>query len=613
MINFESDLLREKIVSELAKLEIGNYVSFIVEYSGDIKTLLEPADFAYGIPVTPIYAVIFLEATKLPLLKQVAPQLILIEPPTVYILSELSPLTTSNIVPFSEGEPFYLTGNGVLVGIIDSGIDYLNKEFTREDGKTRITRIWDQTDSTGTPPLDLVMGSEYNSEDINKALEAFNGGGDPYTIVPEKDVVGHGTEIAGIIGARGFGEVKGAAPDCEFLIVKVNPFIGQLTDELGDLPDIPVYQDTYISLGIKYLIDTQAKIKKPLVIILPFSSNYGGHDGSSAIERIVDYFSSTYKVTFVTGNGNEGQAGTHTSGIINTTGSIQTVEFQIGTNQRSITLTFWCSYPDKVSVGLVSPSGQIIPRIAIKPNEKREVEFIFEKSMATISYFYPENRTGDENVLINIRNVAPGIWKLNLYGDYIVSGIYNIWMNQRAFLSPETRFLEPTNNTTLTIPSTSKRIISTAYYNQTTGGIGEFSGFGYTRDGRIKPDITSGGVNVLTTTVGGGTTTVTGSSAATAVLTGAVALLLQWGIVEGNDIDMHGVTIKSYLIRGARERPDEEYPNPVWGYGTLDLLGVFEALRSLKENRYALNSSNFSLMRNVDVVIPEDINKRLKY
>jgi len=293
--------------------------------------------------------------------------------------------------------------------------------------------------------------------------------------------------------------------------------------------------------------------------------------------------------------------------------AIDSVEFQVGKNQETISISFWCSYPDKVSIGMVSPSGQVVPKIAIKRNERRQISFIYEKSTAIITYYYPENRTGDELIMINIRDVAQGIWKINLYGDYIVSGVYNMWMNQRALLTPDTKFLAPTNNTTLTIPSTSMRIISTAYYDQSTGAIGEFSGWGYTRDGRIKPDITTGGVNVLTTTVGGGTTTVTGSSAATAVLTGAVALLLQWGIVEGNDIDMHGLTIKTYLIRGANQRPNEVYPNPIWGYGTLDLQGVFDALRTLKDYGPVLSIPNTAFMRNVNVIVPEDVERRLRY
>lgn len=603
----------QDVSSKYVNLNNKLYESALIEYAGDIQLLLENKNYAIAIPITSLYAVIFVESGKLPQLIQETPEIIYVEPQSTFNLIEISPFITSNIIKFNEGELIDLRGSGILVGIIDSGIDYLNKEFTTEDGKTRIFRLWDQTSNFKNPPQDLKIGSDYTNEDINKALEAYGRGEDPYLIVPEKDEVGHGTEMAGIIGARGIGEVRGAAPDCEFAIVKTRPLDKSFNEFYGIDPQIPLYEDVFVSLAIKYLVNIQKQLNKPLVILLPFGSNAGGHDGSSAIERLIDFFSFSSRLCFITGTGNEAQASTHASGKLISSGSQDSVEFQVGENQKYLQLLCWCTYSDKISIGLISPSGQVIPRLPVKINQKTNVNFLFEKSKASISYFYPENKTGDELINIEIFDAASGIWTLILYGDYISNGIYNVWMSTKIFLRPETRFLSPTDLITLTIPSTSKSIVSTAYYNQSTNAIGEFSGLGFTRDGRIKPEIASGGESVLTTAVGGGTTTITGSSAAAAVLTGAVALIFQWGIVEGNDPLMNHNTITTYLIRGATQRPNEVYPNPSWGYGTLDLLGVFESLRTIANDYFRYNPCYYDTcyMRNVTTFIPTDIYRRL--
>src|SRR5699024_1116354 len=113
---------------------------------------------------------------------------------------------------------------GVIVGIIDTGIDYLNDEFRDENGKSRIISIWDQTIQSNESELKGVpFGSLYTNEEINKAIEAYELGENPYNIVPSKDLNGHGTGMAGIVGATGKNkEIKGIAPKCEFVIIKLS-------------------------------------------------------------------------------------------------------------------------------------------------------------------------------------------------------------------------------------------------------------------------------------------------------------------------------------------------------------------------------------------------------
>lgn len=586
--------------------------SFMVEYTGNIVEEFRGINYADVLVITPFNAIVYVERGRAIELFRTSKTIQSVEPVVTYILTEISPIETSNIIKFNQGELLPLRGEGVLAGIIDTGIDYLNKEFTTEDGRTRISSIWDQTINTGTTPFDIPYGSEYTREDINRAIEAQNQGQDPYAIVPSRDTVGHGTASAGIIGARGYGDVVGAAPSCEFVVVKLRPSNPIQAEQIGIVGAENLYQNTDISVAMYYLMEVQRRLLKPMAIFVPLGSNFGGHDGSSSVERVIDIYALRRGIAYITGTGNQGRSETHSSGFLQSTGDMEIIELNIDPAQTNLWMEIWVNYPDKVAVGFTSPTGQRIRRIPVKIQGIEEIKFLLEGTIARVSYSYPENITGDEAIIIVFSNLKPGIWKIELYGDYIVDGRYNAWISSRPVSKPETRFLTPDNNITLSIPSTSSGAITTAYYNQSTDILGEFSGVGYTRDGRIKPEITTGGVNVLTTSVGGGTTVVSGSSVGTAVLTGAVILLLQWGIVNGNDPRLYGEKIKFYLIRGTKKRPGDVYPNPEWGYGILDLEGVFQAIRGI-ETPTNIQTRGDSLeieMKKVQIAIPREVYKR---
>lgn len=598
------------------------YTSYIVYYSGSIVSSIAEIPQASVIILTPYMAVIFVETGYENLIASIS-NVSIIEPPNEYILTQLSPLETSNIIQFTEGKPIDLTGTGVIIGTIDTGIDYLNVEFTREDETTRILSIWDQTDSSGVPPENIRYGSVYSNEQINSAIKLSKDGGDPYSIVPERDTNGHGTQCAGIIGARGYNNVRGAAPNCDFIVVKVRP-----TREFSEISEIsstsiPIYHNTDIATAMLYLIQEKAKYQRPIVIFLPMSSNLGGHDGTSAIEELIDYYSFAATVTFALGTGNQGNSETHSSGYINNTGETVSVELSVGPNQGNLNVSIWCRYPDKISLGITSPSGQVVSRIPVKISQNVAINFLYENTTTEVTYFFPEVISGNELIFLSFSNIAPGIWTVTLFGDYIVNGLFNVWIDQRPLSRPGTALLNPDNFVTLAIPSTSATAITTAFYNQNTDTIGSESGVGFTSTNEIKPEITCGGVNVLTTSLNNTTTTISGSSAATAVLTGAIALLYQWGIIENNLPNMSSETIKTFLIRGTRKRPNEAYPSPYWGYGTLDMLGVFDAIRGIyyQQDQIAppitINPKPAILLRkcddNIDTVLPVSLLGRLKY
>lgn len=559
------------------------YASYVVEYDGDIVSATEATGFASAFVLDENYAIVSVKRGRENELISKVKEIVFLDLGRIYTLCQVSPLESANIIQFHKNPYLTLTGQGILLGLIDTGIDYMNSEFIFENDTTKVVRLWDQSISTGKAPSTIPFGSEYTSKEIDEAIKAARGGKDPYAIVPSKDINGHGTHMASLMGARGTKpELVGAAPDSRFIVVKLKNIAIETAESYG-VSDIVVakYTDTDIILALKYIYNVVRELNTPISILVPLGSNLGPHDGSSVLERYIDQLAKVRGIVVTVPNGNEGFSDTHTQGKFEKTGDILTVELKVAPEENDLMMEIWCKKPDKVSVGVVSPSGEVIEKIPARRGEAEQVTFVYENSKLFVQYFLPEEATGDELIRIKIENIREGIWQFKLYGDLIVDGRYDAWIPQRDLIKEGTRFLNPNQFTTLTIPSTSQGAISVGFYNQNNNTAVAQSGRGYTRDGRIKPEICAGGINALVASVGGGTTTVSGSSVAAAVTAGANALIMQWGIVDGNDPTLYSQKLKTYLIRGTSKRPGEVYPNPQWGYGTLNLEGVFNNIRSV--------------------------------
>ncbi|WP_346930072.1 S8 family peptidase, partial [Clostridium sp.] len=389
------------------------------------------------------------------------------------------------------------------------------------------------------------------------------------------------------------------------------------------LPGIPVYRSPDIATAMLYLLQQRYIYEKPMVIFLPISTNQGAHNGTSALEELIDYYSFSNNVTFAVGTGNQGNSETHASGYISNTGETSSVEFSVDPNQENLNISIWCAYPDKMSLGITSPSGQVFSRIPVKIGLATTLDFLYENTTARLVYYFPEIISGNQLIFLSFSNIAAGIWTITLFGDYIANGSFNVWIDQRPLSKPGTALLNPDNFTTLTIPSTSSLAITTAFYNQNTNTIGSNSGVGFTANYRIKPDLTCGGINVLTTGLNNTITTISGSSAATAVLAGAITLFYQWAVTDGNIPILSSESIKTFLIRGTRKRPGDVYPNEFWGYGILDMVGVFDAIRGIYAQQDQLAppivleprpvSSSRYCDDNIETVLPMSLLGRLKY
>ena len=582
----------QELINELDKQKVdkNKTIGLLAQYftKDEIDSINNIPD-TVAIPLNESYAVIYIPIKYLNELKLYLKEVIVNYNPPVYTLTALSPVEASGASFFQDNPYFRLDGTGVLVGIIDTGIDYLNEEFMFEDDTTRIVRIFDQNIKSSDESIgrEILLGTEYTEDQINAAIKLYKEGGDPYTLVPSKDENGHGTMTAGIIGGRGRNpDLIGAAPNCKFVICKLRPLEKFQLEYSGISQNIEyAYGNIEIMLAIRYLTLISSEFKLPMVMYLPLGTNTGGHSGTSDVEKAFELQSKKVGIIPVTGTGNQGDTQTHIEGRIENEDSINDIEVKVGKNQGDLNFNIYFSKPDRVSMGIISPSGEILKKIDVKLKGMKDYKFVYEGTTVSIYYLFPYIETGEEVIVIKFKNIREGIWKFRLYGEKIVEGRYWSWLPQRELLDKDTRFINPIQTTTLTIPSTSAGMIVSGNYNQDINTTVSSSGRGYTKEGRIKPDIAAGGVDAIVTKPGGGTTVANGSSVASAVLAGCCALLLQWAITDKNDPEINLITLTTYIISGAKMRQGDIYPNKEWGYGMLDMQSVFNIFRSNKNKK----------------------------
>ncbi|MEG0774617.1 S8 family peptidase [Clostridium sp.] len=579
---------------------------------------MDKLDYADVYTAEKFFGLLFVKSGMLNELIKNVPEITNIQHNPIYGLSNL--LINEDISEASgsyEGNIAF-DGQGVIVGIIGTGIDYLNPRFMKNTGETKIVAIWDQSIDNG-PSSDLIpFGREFNEEDINRAINNRAEGKDPYEVVPHKDEVGHGTAIAGIIGGRNFGredKLKSIAPNCEFAIVKLREAIPEITKLAGFEEDIKnLYLSTSIALAIRYLSDLQLKLKKLMVVYLPLGTNFGGHEGSTILERYIEDITQRRDFAIVTDTGDQGTGRTHTSGIIEKIGDTKDILFNIGQGQNSLIIGVYVRRIDAISISITAPSGDTIKNIPLPTVEEKNNYFNFQENNIDINYFANQTLTGLVGINIVIKNATEGVWKVSLLGEVIVSGLYDAWMPQAELLKGNTGFLNPVSNTTLLTPCAALDIISTSYYNQIDNTVIETSGKGYPRNGKIEPSVTIGGVNILTVGLNNSLVLGTGGAMAGAILAGAVALIYQWGIVDGNFQGLFPPRIKNLLIASTVKDEGKVYPNTEWGFGKLSFDALFETLfitsniNITNPKRILKDEGN----RELYVCIPEEIYRRLK-
>lgn len=453
--------------------------------------------------------------------------------------------------------PLSLSGRGVLVAVIDSGVDYENEVFRNADGTTRIRSLWDQT-IPGNPPEGYVIGTEYTREDINEALRASTRQ-ERLQIVPSQDISGHGTSVAGI-AAGNSQEYQGVAYESELLIVK-----------LGIPREEGFSRTTELIQALDYVVRKALEYQMPVAINLSFGNTYGPHDGSSLLERFIEDIANTWKSVICIGTGNEGNTAGHTSGVL--VDSEETViQLAVQENSPSLNVQIWKAYFDLVDISLISPSGVRIGPIQEQLGSQR---FTVGNTQILLYYGEPSPFSIDQEIFIDFlprdTYIDSGVWRIVLTPRDIVNGEFALWLPSQAVLNPGTAFLFPTEERTLTVPSTSYGTIGVGAYDSATFSYADFSGRGPAGPGRrAKPDIVAPGVDITAPIPGGSFESLSGTSFATPFAAGGAALLMEWGIERGNDPFLYGEKVKAYFQRGARPFVGiMEYPNPLVGYGAL--------------------------------------------
>ncbi len=557
----------------------------IIEYKGDLSDVNSRPNITIEI-IDEQYAFVTLPKYLVPALAEYS-NIGYIEFPQVlqYIATtEFGTICANNISNSQTG--FGVTGKGTLVAFIDSGIDYTHPDFRNSDGTTRIAALWDQTIS-GIPPLGYSTGTEYSREQINEALllETLE---ERLSVVPSMDTLGHGTAVAGITSGNGMasgGRYAGVAPQSELIVVKVGQ---ENTAQINQIEnDTRGPRNIEVMLALKYILRTAFNLQKPVSILIGLGLNEGSHDGTNILELYIDKMAAKWQSNIVVGTGNQANKDSHTMGIVKQDETVS-IDIFIERNQPYYFLTLWKSFADDFGIVVYSPSGDKTEYLTRLVNNRI---FLFGDTVVGINFSEPSPANPDEQILIFLDSdtsgsINGGTWRIEITGINILFGNYNCWAESIDPINRSTRFLNPIKDITLTIPSTAKYVTSVAASDTRGLQIATYSGRGYTRSGKIKPDLAAPGTNIMTTSIGEEQySMITGTSAAAAFVVGAYSLLMEYGIVSGRDNFLYGERLKTYLLRNAKRTLfNVDYPNTSWGYGELCIKATLEELSKFYDN-----------------------------
>jgi len=551
-----------------------NTWELIVKYTGDIRAIA--GDNISVVELLNNYAIITVPENRVDEISNL-PQIEYVEKPKRLFFAVNNGISASCITSLQTAQ-YNLFGEGAIVAVIDSGVDYSHPDFRNEDGTTRILDLWDQTINQAEneaanlgPPEGYRIGTLYPKAVIDKALSE----GDilqQRQIVPSVDLSGHGTSVLGIAAGNGRasnGLYRGVASRSDIIVVKLG------TPRAEGFP-----RTTELMQGINFVISRAMYYGKPIAINLSFGNTYGPHDGTSLLERFIDDMAGTWKNSIAIGTGNEGAASGHTSGQL-VDSRVENIELAVGAYAGPFNVQIWKNFVDEVDIEIIAPGGTSAGPLQHLLGPQR---FVLENTELLLYYGEPSPYSKAQEIYVEFiprgSYVTEGIWTFRLIPRRIVDGQYNFWLPSVGALSAATRFLYPNPNLTITIPSTAMRSISVAAYNSAVAVYAPFSGRGFLGYGQVsKPDLAAPGVDITAAAVGGGYRNVTGTSFATPFVTGSAALMMQWGIAENNDPFLYGEKIKAYLIAGAKPLSGiDEYPNELIGYGTLCLRNSFDRL-----------------------------------
>ncbi len=500
------------------------------------------------------------------------PEIEYVEIPKKLYFADFQARSASCILQVTEGYP-NLTGAGVIVAVIDSGIDYTLPHFRNEDGSTRILALWDQGQGASDrylPPEGFSQGRLYTQADINEALQAPEGLALPLS----QDTSGHGTAVAGLAASGPVENYQGVATESMLLVVKLAN---------SDRDSFP--RTTELMRALTFATRFAAERNMPLAINLSFGNSYGSHNGGSILEQFIDNISEIGRSVICIGTGNEGASGGHFAGTVRATQTLD-VEFAVASYEATLNLQIWKNYIDTYRITITAPLGE---QLIIQEELRGQTEAILGSTKLLVYVGEPKPYTTNQEIYIDFlpqrTYVDSGVWTISLEPIELKNGYIYMYLPGEAARSSGTRFVSSTPEVTLTIPATATKAIAVGAYNSVYNAYADFSGRGYVGQnfgigereiGSVRPTLVAPGVALQAITPGGTYQYVSGTSFATPVVTGSAALLMEWGIVQGQDIFMYGEKVKANLIRGARRFPvPSQWPNEMYGWGALCLADSF--------------------------------------
>lgn len=528
----------------------------IIRYTGNVENIkaelginIEELLGGYGITKIP--------ANKVDLLAAY-PQIDYIEKPKGLYFQQMEGIASScvNRVRLPD---YNLTGKGVIVVCIDSGVDIYHPDFRTKEGDSRILYYWDQT-REGNPPGEYSIGTEFTKAEIDEMLYE----GRPF---PSKDYSGHGTAVLGIMAGNGNasgGRIVGMAPEADIIVVK-----------LGNPDDYGFPRTTQLMLGIDFAIRRGIMERKPIAINISFGNNYGDHNGESIVETYLDYVAGLYQLNIVAGSGNEGLSGRHAAGVLSFVPYLyqeKITEFVVENFLTSFNLQVWKYFEDTFDVFMELPSGK---RIGPFSSLSEVQNYTADGNRISVLYGEPTPYNRRQEIYISVTPdetyLSYGVWKMVFVPRNIIVGQYNMWLPVAGSTSSNVYFIQPTLSNTVVIPATAQRVITVSGYDSGSETYAAFSGRGTNVYEDInKPDLCAPAVNINSCSVGGGYQSVTGTSFAAPFVTGACALLMEYGIVNGEDPYLYGEKMRAVLTRGALPLPfQEQIPDSIAGYGRL--------------------------------------------
>lgn len=512
--------------------------------------------------------------------------------PKLYSLLDVTSMEAAGITTASGLPALGNQGAGVIVGFVDTGINYMDPLFRNVDGSTRIVGIWDQTNNSDNSnnmeneaakpfsAFPALYGTQYTAAQINLALNSD----DPVSIVPTRDENGHGTFLASIAAGNRDerAEFSGAAPRASIAMVKLKPAKQYLREFYLIQDGAEAYQENDIIMGVSYLYFLARKYSMPLVVCIPLGTNMGSHMGMSRLGQYLNQVSLSNGSAVITAAGNETGARHHFRAVMDADTDEVTAELRVGEREAGFSMELWAENMGAYTVGFISPTGEVAREISVPLRGENTVSFLLEQTQITVYTQIADVSSGSQFIFMRFENPMSGIWRILIRNSLDIRETFHIWLPVRGFISDETYFLRPDPDTTITDPGNARYPITVTAYDHTKNSIYIHASRGYSLSGRIKPDLAAPGVNILGASVSGRRLTrMSGTSVSAAHLAGAAAILLNWGVLNANYPYLNTPVLKSIFVRGAQRNPALTYPNREFGYGTLNLYEAFLHLRNL--------------------------------